>query len=193
MRKLEHIGKQPAFLFSVASADDLQDVADGEFAIFGASNVGKSSLINALGNQKSLAKTSKTPGQTQLINFFSFPPNVFLADLPGYGFANVPIKIRKDWDVLLLGYLKSRANKLNAYLLVDSRRNFRETDMETMKLLQHHNIKYKIVFTKIDKLNKTEQTALKEKIFSEFNTEAFITSAKDRIGIFELKQDMGIV
>ena len=191
-RVLECSGNEPRFLFSVASPDMMPEIITKEIAFFGASNVGKSSLINALCNRKSFAKTSKTPGRTQLVNFFFIPKNIILADVPGYGFANVPKEVQKNWQDLLLGYLESRQENLKGYILVDSRRFFKDSDMDIMKIFQQFGINYKVVITKLDKLNKTEKTELFEKLKNTLNgnDSAIMTSSKDKIGIDDLKKDI---
>ncbi|MDR1907980.1 MAG: ribosome biogenesis GTP-binding protein YihA/YsxC [Holosporales bacterium] len=183
---------QPQFLFSVADACSLPDHDYNEVAFFGASNVGKSSIINAVCNQKNLAKTSKTPGRTQLLNFFTFPPGSIIVDVPGYGFADIPDEARRHWQRLLVGYLESRSARLHAYLLLDSRRFIRPNDMDLIRIFQQYEISFTFVMTKVDKLNKTEQKELKEKIAEQFGNscDVVITSVKDRIGIDELKQSI---
>ncbi|MDR1598013.1 MAG: ribosome biogenesis GTP-binding protein YihA/YsxC [Holosporales bacterium] len=183
---------QPQFLTSVADAQNLPAHDYREVVFFGASNVGKSSLINSLCNQKSLAKTSKTPGRTQLLNFFTFPPDVIIVDAPGYGFAELPPAARQHWQALLLGYLASRRANLKAYILLDSRRFIRENDLDLIWILQRHEVEFAFVITKIDKLNKTEQTALQSQIAAQFggNCQVFVTSAKSKQGIEELRHNL---
>jgi GTP-binding protein len=184
-------GKEPRFLLSVASLHGIPDATGQEVAFFGASNVGKSSLINALCNRRVLAKTSKTPGRTQLINFFFLPPKSVLVDLPGYGFANVPLKIRQNWQDLLVGYLESRGSLLRAYLLVDSRRFFKDNDWDMMRLFQRFGVVYRVVITKMDKLNVGERAALEKRLSERFGAdEIIITSTKSKAGIENLKRDI---
>lgn len=123
-----------------------------EYAFIGRSNVGKSSLINALMNRKDLAKTSQTPGKTQLINHFLVNENWFLTDLPGYGYARVSKSIRKDFAKLITNYILNRKNLVNLFVLVDSRHLPQKIDIEFMQWCGESGIPFSIVFTKADKL-----------------------------------------
>lgn len=157
------------FLFSVAQPDHLPSLNPPEVAFFGASNVGKSTLINALCLQKSLAKTSKSPGCTRLLNFFVVPSTradacdkteLTLVDVPGYGFAALPPAVRQDWEALLLAYLASRRGRLCPYVLLDARRGVRPHDKEMEALLREYGLHPTFVLTKMDKLTKAETEAL---------------------------------
>ncbi|MDR3285492.1 MAG: ribosome biogenesis GTP-binding protein YihA/YsxC [Holosporales bacterium] len=196
LRKEYIKGKAPTFLFSVASQDMMPSVSNKEIAFFGASNVGKSSILNVLCNSKSLAKTSKTPGRTQLINFFFFPPKTIVVDVPGYGFAKAPQAIRQNWQDLILGYLNSRSGYLKAYLLIDSRRFFKEQDWNVVNLFRKYNINYQIVFTKIDKLNKKEllelQNTIDKQPLSTWGGAKIMVCVKDKIGINELRGNIDL-
>ncbi|MEM9936448.1 MAG: ribosome biogenesis GTP-binding protein YihA/YsxC, partial [Bacteroidota bacterium] len=125
----------------------------------GRSNVGKSSLINALTQRKKLAKTSGTPGKTQLINHFLINESWYLADLPGYGYARVSKKQRKVFQNMIQEYLFQRENLMNVFVLVDSRLEPQEGDLEFMEMLGIKRIPFSIIFTKIDKLKKDELKA----------------------------------
>jgi len=127
-----------------------------EYAFIGRSNVGKSSLINMLTNQKKLAKTSGTPGKTQLINHFKINDEWFLVDLPGYGYAKTSKSSRKKFQKLITDYFKQRRNMVNAFVLVDARHEPQKIDMAFMRWLGEHNIPFSIVFTKADKLSSNE-------------------------------------
>ncbi len=183
---------EASFLLSVAEARALPRFPHKEVVFFGASNVGKSSLINAFCRRKNLAKTSKTPGRTQLLNFFWLPQKVILVDAPGYGFANIPDSVRQNWQDLLLDYLDDRQGKLQAYLLMDSRRWIRDHDMEIMKLLQIHNIPYVLVFTKLDKLSKIDQQDLQNRLQQQVASAcpALVTSAKTKEGLEGLQKSI---
>jgi GTP-binding protein len=112
-------------------------------------------------------------------------------DLPGYGFADVPRKIRQSWQELLVSYLDSRGNLLRAYLLVDARRFFKNNDWDMMRLFQQFGVGYRVVITKFDKLNKTEKDALMAQLRERFGAdEVIVTSVKSRIGIDDLKKDV---
>ena len=127
-----------------------------EMAFVGRSNVGKSSLINSLVKRINLARTSKTPGRTQLINFFTINNDRYFVDLPGYGFAKVPANIKKNWGNLIEEYLKSDRRKV-VFVLLDIRRVPSGEDMEMLKYLEHYDIEYYIIFTKSDKLSNNEK------------------------------------
>jgi GTP-binding protein len=127
-----------------------------EFAFVGKSNVGKSSLINSISNRRSLAKVSKTPGRTQLINFFIMNEKFYFVDLPGYGFAKLPPEIKKGWGEMIENYLKSPRKK-TVFLLLDLRRTPGEDEDNLMEWLRFYNIPFKIIFTKVDKLSNNER------------------------------------
>ncbi|GHS92164.1 putative GTP-binding protein EngB [Alphaproteobacteria bacterium] len=178
--------KRPVqFLFSVAESAQIPRASYKEIAFCGASNVGKSSLLNALCRQKNLARTSKTPGRTQLLNFFAGPPETVLVDVPGYGFALAPDDVRKSWSPLLLDYLESRQNMLKVALLFDARRFLRVQDLDVVRLLQDFALPYFFVVTKLDKLNKTEGELLQKRIAEQMgeSCEVILTSAKSRSGV----------
>src|SRR5688572_991590 len=127
-----------------------------EFAFIGRSNVGKSSLINMLVSRKGLAKTSGTPGKTQLINHFIINNNWFLVDLPGYGFAKISQTTREKWEKMIRDYLLKRENLLATMILIDVRLEPQRIDLTFMEWLGEHQIPFVIVFTKSDKLTKNE-------------------------------------
>lgn len=124
-----------------------------EYAFIGRSNVGKSSLINMLTNNKKLAKTSGTPGKTQLVNHFLINDEWYLVDLPGYGYAKVSKKARKQFSSLITGYILNRKNLINLYVLVDGRHEPMKIDLEFMEFLGRKRIPFSIVLTKIDKIS----------------------------------------
>lgn len=124
-----------------------------EYAFIGRSNVGKSSLINLLVDNKKLAKTSSTPGKTQLINHFLINENWYLVDLPGYGYAKVSKKERDKFGKLITNYILNRKNLVNLFVLVDSRHEPLKNDLEFMQFLGKNGIPFSVVLTKIDKLN----------------------------------------
>jgi len=128
-----------------------------EIAFAGRSNVGKSSLINKLLNRRRLVKTSSTPGRTQLINFFSINENFTFVDLPGFGYAKVPLHIRKTWGPMVETYLSSRKTLKGVVLIMDIRRIPREGERDLINWLNHYRLASILVLTKIDKLSKTKQ------------------------------------
>ncbi|GGG44394.1 ribosome biogenesis GTP-binding protein YihA/YsxC [Epilithonimonas arachidiradicis] len=123
-----------------------------EYAFIGRSNVGKSSLINAMMNHKDLAKTSQIPGKTQLINHFLVNESWYLTDLPGYGYAKVSKSLRKDFEKLITNYILNRRNLVNLFVLVDIRHNPQKIDLEFMQWCGESGVPFSIVFTKADKL-----------------------------------------
>ena len=128
-----------------------------EIAFAGRSNVGKSSLINALCNRKNLARASNTPGRTQEINFFDLAEGKFyLVDLPGYGFADAPKKNVDTWSRLNLNYLRSRSKLRRVFMLIDARRGLGDVDLTVMKDLDSAAVQYQVVLTKSDKIKKSE-------------------------------------
>ncbi len=137
-----------------------------ELAIAGKSNVGKSSLINALVNRKNLAKTSSTPGRTQMINFFRINGKISLVDLPGYGYARVPLQVRQTWKPMVESYLQTRENIRLVILIIDARRGASTEDLDLLDWLDYHGIPSLIVLTKTDKLSQIER-AKQKKILSE--------------------------
>ncbi len=128
-----------------------------EICFAGRSNVGKSSLINALTGRKALARTSNTPGRTQEINYFTLLDSHYLVDLPGYGFANAPVPVVQKWQRLLKAYLSGRATLRRVFLLIDARHGAKDVDEEIMQLLDRAAVTFQVVLTKVDKLKKAEQ------------------------------------
>jgi GTP-binding protein len=123
-----------------------------EVAFAGKSNVGKSSLMNTLVNRKGLARTSSTPGRTQSLNFFSINQKLYFVDFPGYGFAKVPVEIKKQWKPMVETYLNSRKNLKVVVVILDCRREPSQDDRDLVEWLQVYNIPALVVFTKIDKI-----------------------------------------
>ena len=128
-----------------------------EIAFLGRSNVGKSSLINALTGQKGLAFTSNTPGRTQTINFYRVDDSFFFVDLPGYGYARVPAGFKEQWKQLIEQYLTNRETLQLSCLILDSRRGWMDQDLDLKEWLEHHGRPYLVIATKFDKLNQSEQ------------------------------------
>ena len=133
-----------------------------ELAFAGKSNVGKSSLINALVNRKNLAKISSTPGRTQLINFFQINGNLSLVDLPGYGYAKVPLHIRQTWKPMVESYLQTREDIRLVILIIDARRGASAEDLNLLDWLDYHRIPSLLVLTKTDKLSQIERAQQKK-------------------------------
>ncbi|QCX53077.1 ribosome biogenesis GTP-binding protein YihA/YsxC [Elizabethkingia sp. JS20170427COW] len=159
-----------------------------EYAFIGRSNVGKSSLINAMMNKKDLAKTSQTPGKTQLINHFLVNENWYLTDLPGYGYAKVSKTTRKVFEKLITNYILNRKNLVNLFVLVDIRHTPQKIDIEFMQWCGESGIPFSIIFTKADKLkpkaidNHVEAYHQELLKYWEELPQSFITSAEKKLG-----------
>ncbi len=183
------------FLKSAPSLQFLPDAESPEVAFAGRSNVGKSSLLNALTNRKGLARTSNTPGRTQELNFFDVgePLACRLVDMPGYGFAKAPKEVVRKWRHLINDYLRGRQVLKRALVLIDSRHGLKEVDVEMMKMLDAAAVSYHLVLTKSDKIKPTEL----EKVMAETSTvarthvaahpEIIATSSETGEGIAELR------
>jgi GTP-binding protein len=128
-----------------------------EIAFLGRSNVGKSSLINALTGRKGLAFTSNTPGRTQTINFYRINGSLYFVDLPGYGYARVPKELAGQWRGLIESYLLTRTTLDLSFLILDARRGWMDRDLQLKQWLDLHNRRYQVIATKMDKLNQSEQ------------------------------------
>lgn len=143
---------QVEFLKGVVAMDGLPPDDRMEVCFAGRSNVGKSSLINALTGRRAIARTSNTPGRTQEINFFTAGDSHYLVDLPGYGFAKAPIPVVEKWQRLLKAYLSGRATLRRAFLLIDMRHGVKEVDAEIMRMLDTSAVTFQVVLTKSDKI-----------------------------------------
>lgn len=150
-------GRPVTFVMGAVALEGMPPGDRPEIAFAGRSNVGKSSLINALCNRKNLARASNTPGRTQEINFFDLAEGKFyLVDLPGYGFAEAPRKNVDVWGRLNLDYLRSRSKLRRVFMLIDARRGVGEIDLSVMKQLDTAAAQYQVVLTKLDKIKKSE-------------------------------------
>jgi len=146
--------KSAKFVKSSPDYKKCPQAAKPEYAFIGRSNVGKSSLINAITNNKKLAKTSGTPGKTQLINHFEINDQWYLVDLPGYGFAKISKTMRAKWEKMIMDYLYKRQNLLNTFILLDSRHEPQKLDKELIEWFGSNQLPFTLVFTKSDKLTK---------------------------------------
>ena len=166
-----------------------------EIAFAGRSNVGKSSLLNALTNRKGLARTSNTPGRTQELNFFDVgqPPQIRLVDMPGYGFAEAPKDLVKRWRVLVNDFLRGRSVLRRAIVLIDSRHGIKPVDTEIMEMLDKAAVNYQLVLTKADKVKPTELAKTLERTIAESakhpaaHPQLIATSSETGLGIAELR------
>lgn len=180
------------FVLGAAAAGQLPQTTTPEIAFIGRSNVGKSSLVNALTGRTSLARTSNTPGRTRQINLFSLAGRLNFADLPGYGFAQAPKQEREQWPELIESYLRGRPNLRRTAVLIDSRHGLKDVDRSLMAVLDNAAVTYQIVLTKTDKARKIRDRVAQE-IADELTTHAAAypaiasTSASSGEGIAELR------
>jgi len=184
------------FIMGAVAMDALPAPDYPEIAFAGRSNVGKSSLINALTARRGLAKASSEPGRTQQINFFLLAEKLMLVDLPGYGYAKAARTEVKRWTHLVKDYLAGRPNLRRVLLLIDSRHGLKEVDTGIMELLDEAAVSYQIVLTKADKIKPKELEAVVESVRAAFkkhpaaHPEIIATSAHDRNGIEMLRNEL---
>jgi GTP-binding protein len=181
------------FIAGAADARGLPDEMLPEVAFLGRSNVGKSSLVNALTGRRMLARTSKTPGRTRQINFFALGERLMLVDLPGYGYAAASKSAVAAWTQLVQHYLRARAGLHRVCLLIDARHGIKEPDRPVMQLCDAAGLSYQIVLTKIDKLAPTARAAILDAVAGELakhgaaHPEIHLTSAEKGLGIAALR------
>jgi len=192
---------QASYLISSPSVEKCPKPDKAEFAFIGRSNVGKSSLINALCNKKELAKVSASPGKTQMINHFivtsTNKKEWYLVDLPGYGYAKRSLKQRKSWEKMIEDYIRKRENLVNLFVLIDSRLTPQKIDLEFINQLGEWQVPFALVFTKADKSTQREtannvNSFLKELLKTwEEPPPYFVTSAVKRTGIKQVLNFIG--
>jgi GTP-binding protein len=181
------------FIFAAARSDGLPPIGAPEVAFVGRSNVGKSSLVNALTGRSSLARTSRTPGRTQELIFFDLHGQARLVDMPGYGYAAASKEKAAAWGALARNYLRGRPTLLRVFVLVDGRHGLKESDQETMRLLDAAAVSYAIVLTKGDELKASDKSAriaatleaLRKHVAA--YPEVMLTSARTGEGIADLR------
>ncbi len=184
------------FMRGVVALDGLPPEEHPEIAFAGRSNVGKSTLVNALTGRKTLARTSNTPGRTQQINYFNLSDTAHLVDLPGYGYARVSKTQVRDWTKLVLAYLKGRPSLRRVMLLIDGRRGLMATDREIMDMLDVAAVSYQVVLTKCDKLKTPEFQAVVAQTLEEVKThvaahpKVMLTAALKDKGIKDLRTEI---
>ena len=152
------------FVKGVVAMSGLPPADRLEVCFAGRSNVGKSSLINALTGRKTLARASNTPGRTQEINYFALGEDRYLVDLPGYGYAEAPVAVVAKWQALLKQYLSGRATLRRAFVLIDARHGVKAVDEEILMLLDRSAVTFQAVLTKVDKISRTELEAVIEQV-----------------------------
>jgi GTP-binding protein len=183
------------FLKSAPKLEFLPEPTVPEIAFAGRSNVGKSSLINAIVNRNNLARASNTPGRTQELNFFDVgdPATFRIVDMPGYGYAKAPIKTVQQWRYLINDYLRGRVVLKRVFVLIDSRHGIKEVDHDIMSMLDSAAISYRIVLTKTDKIKASDLAAVETDTMAKLRKhvaaypDLSITSAEKRGGIEELR------
>jgi len=181
------------FVWGAQTLSDLPEAGLPEVCFAGRSNVGKSSLVNALTGRRALARISNTPGRTQQLNFFDLGGRLRLVDMPGYGYAEVPKTMREAWTEVVKGFLRGRVVLKRALVLVDSRHGLKPVDQETMRLMDGAGVPYQVVLTKADKpkagalAKVVEETAKALVKHPAAHPEVAVTSAETGRGIPELR------
>lgn len=184
------------FRMGVAKLDQLPPLRGVEIAFAGRSNVGKSTLINAVTGVNGLARASNTPGRTRELNFFDVGPNLSIVDMPGYGYAKASKKDVKQWQSVLRGYLRGRVGLNRAFVLIDARHGIMTPDMEMFEMLDDAAVAYQIVVTKSDKIKPSELESLYAETLAIIKKRAaafptiHVTSAEKAHGIDELRAEI---
>lgn len=190
-RKL--FARESEFVKGVVAMSGLPDADRIEVCFAGRSNVGKSSLINALTGTKGLARASNTPGRTQEINYFTQGPDLYLVDLPGYGYANAPLAVVEKWQRLLKQYLSGRQTLRRAFVLIDSRHGVKKVDEDIMKLLDSAAVTFQCVMTKADKVKAAQRQKVIDQVRAALSKhpaaypEIVLTSSEKGAGIATLR------
>ena len=184
------------FMLSAVSLDTLPPARLPEICFAGRSNVGKSSLINALTNRKGLARASNTPGRTRELNYFNVDERLFVVDLPGYGYAKASKADIARWTKLTRQFLFCRASLRRVFLLIDSRHGIKDSDLELMGMLDETAVTYQLILTKVDKLKKGEVEKVEAKTLKAIakrpaaSPELICTSSEKKRGLDELRAEI---
>ena len=187
------------FRLGVAALDQLPPVDRVEIAVAGRSNVGKSSLINAITGVNGLARASDTPGRTRELNFFDVGEGLTLVDMPGYGYAKASKKDVKQWQSVLRGYLRGRVGLSRAFVLIDARHGVMTPDIEMFEMLDAAAVPYQLVLTKCDKINRHELVEVEAETLSRVSKRAaalqhiHLTSAEKGFGLDGLRAEVAVL
>ena len=188
--------REVLFMLSVVHLDSLPPADRPEICFAGRSNVGKSSLINALTNRKGLARASNTPGRTRELNYFNVDGRLNLVDLPGYGYARAPKTEISNWTRVTRAFLRGRAGLRRVFLLIDSRHGIKPSDVELMELLDDAAVTYQLVLTKSDKIKKAELDKIMRRTSRTIgkrpaaHPELMVTSSEKKTGLDDLRAEI---
>jgi len=188
--------REVLFMLSVVNLDALPPPDRPEICFAGRSNVGKSSLINALTNRKGLARASNTPGRTRELNYFNVDDRLNLVDLPGYGYARAPKTQISNWTKLTRSFLRGRAGLRRVFLLIDSRHGIKPSDIELMEMLDDAAVTYQLVLTKTDKIKRGELDKVMRRTSRTINKrpaahpELMVTSSEKKTGLDDLRAEI---